>query len=468
MPTPPEIIQKWSVSMGSATIKSFAMIILTCLCAGGCASAPLLNGQYTEARQVGKTLVMMKNELKWVAGPQLLKGRPFRGFGWHVANMEKEEQLILVERIALADESNKDGWVYLLLEPGIYYVDLAKYSNHPDPLRFQYWFHIPQEKPAVYVGTITGTCVENGGCSRLEIWDTSLFTHMPKPVLDTWGAPMTSLLKPYTGKHSPLWQSKSGPVGLDVTNRAVVETPDWVKRAVSLAIGTGGEKLPDRYEENEVAKAAMDDLVNIPGSGLNVIVTAPLGVAHLLYLPIGYSIGKIWGSKSEEKWQPCMTAISEKIKQYDSMAAFRKEIGALVDVAHLINIPSDTNGGTSVARIDFEQVLEVELSRIMVRECSERGSFCLDMTAHVKLYDKDAVSYYGHYVYSNSDRRGDTKERKMWSYEIILDDHSKCREIETFCAQDGTGILLEEVEGGIRALAKSIANNLFWQAHGKN
>ncbi len=256
------------------------------------------------------------------------------------------------------------------------------------------------------------------------------------------------------GKGAPPVLSLKEPLGLIVGAAPQVTTPDWQRRAQDRALFFGGTGSSNGEGVSPVGKAVAMDVDLLLGGG-NIYVlpfSAPVGALHLLYLPVGYTIGKISGNAAVKKWQPCMTAFGEAMKRFDLSEAFRREVVAWGEKHDAMGTISDDKGeGQSMPRY----VLRIDLGRIMVRECDERNSFCLELSSIVKLLEGDKEIYCRSYVYSN--RVGDSG-----GYESVVSRTSVCRELDDYCGNPNSpDKFIADVRRGIQAMTEAALQDIF-------
>jgi len=201
--------------------KSMLLMIATLVVLAGCASMGAPTGRELENVQTAhKTIVLLRVE----ANIGHLPYEPFRAdlvddnicfglgsfdTGGHLRRIENQR--------FLSPESRREGWTYMVLTPGIYYLtvqptrgtDIFSYMGRFDaPPRWQ--LDIPEGARVLYAGTIRvsglGVPLIFGGSIMREILDTSVdgtdqksaTTLSAAHFLDL-GVPKVSLLQPYDG-----------------------------------------------------------------------------------------------------------------------------------------------------------------------------------------------------------------------------------------------------------------------------
>ena len=443
----------------------------------------------------------------------------FSGFPIQIARIDDYQPLTpFYHRFSPSPIDKQNGWLYLLLEPGTYYLAFrppGSDQNPPASVRDTYtgrwgmivdgkfiptrvfWFHVPRVRSVVYIGSLSIACTTGRGlfgnltdkCSDVVVMDeTESAKAISQASFNQYDPMSTNLLQAYASLIAPSVPSNYGlrwnpgimghdlyppsvealqqeairgdsqviivpfPIGLLTAWKGELISPRWMKRALGRATGIGDWMDSDAFR----------------GMGGGYPPGA-IGAAYLLfYLPPAAVVGAILGQRAEEKWRPC---IEELAKEAGNHQHGRNLNLAIENILRRGNEPGPvTIGVENVADIiakasqqGLRSVFHAETPRIQLKECSNRGSFCVEIAFRGRLWYTEnlRLAYDKVFLYSNPSARvlaiQDSTERP---YELSLSGSSPCRTMETYCGTEGRRVLREEITRGIDFFVKMLSQEL--------
>ncbi len=357
---------------------------------------------------------------------------------------------------ALSETALVAGWRYTLLAPGAYRMGTGWYApvNSTKPWRSNgglvgppsFGLVVPQGLPLVYAGSIHFECSKNwpgsggAGCAgRVPVRDeTTEAETVARTAFAEHGAPVRMLMTAPYGAPIALERLRAlGSVRVVSAGEERLVTPDWWQRSANRYLGWYGEPSP------------------YPSSGsAGDPYTAMLGLMlYGAYLPFGYAVASQEAETEEAKWQPCMVELAEELAALDADTMLGEGLVHRLESVGIAPEPKAPDGPST----DPDQIgalLKAEIQGIVLRECEERRTYCLEISVRRQLLDglsgrilDDAVL-----VYSNPTRR----RGKSRLYETIVEPYSECENLETLCGVDGKATLRERLRRGLNALAGMI------------
>ena len=351
-------------------------------------------------------------------------------------------------------ETGQKGWVYFLSDPGNYELEFVQHMGiGQKALSPSFILRVPPQKSLVYAGSVSFYCQMKGGlwaptlggCQDIMVTDEGNIAQiMVKPLRGESGQAFMSILERKGDRVPPASSRNWFPMGLATSGTKEMGAPDWVIRGVQRTTGLSGA-------------VPADQLVT------GIAQSQWIGLAYLLYLPVGVSLGAICGKKAEKKWQPCLQRLAREIQQSDPTKLLRQELqGELSKFSPMPPLGFESPGVPSqeVTRRNLRSILEVEVTRILMRESRERGTFSLEIALKASLSElpgKSAV-YEAELVYTNPDPviyTGKTPQNKAAATLKI----SPCRNLATYCGPEGGKILQEDLLHGIHYLVE----RLLWE-----
>jgi hypothetical protein len=112
------------------------------------------------------------------------------------------------------------------------------------------------------------------------------------------------------------------------------------------------------------------------------------------------------------------------------------------------------------ARHGLKTLLQAEIQRVQLRECQERGSFCIELALRARLLEakKHTLLQEKVLLYSNLHPYRTYFETRP--YEVATWASSPCRQMEVYCGPEGNQVLRQEIAAGIDSLGERLCFEL--------
>jgi hypothetical protein len=236
---PVELLSRWPVGLFLVTLALMVLI-------QGCMPAvrPQSAKQLETVREAGKSVVLYQFKPEHDADQY----QDIR-FSISIANMDAAQRLKVMNRDAPSSAAMKGGWYYFLLEPGTYYFSSRilldeKYVQ----LRPEFWFHVPEGKPLIYIGSLRIPCQTQSGllgksiywCHTMELSDqTGVADDLAREAFGDLGPLSTGLMQSYNARFTHPLNEGEGAVGVLTGAHANFAEPNWHKRAFGQSTGIG-------------------------------------------------------------------------------------------------------------------------------------------------------------------------------------------------------------------------------------
>jgi len=347
--------------------------------------------------------------------------------------------------ISPSAEARRQGWIYYVLPPGTYYLtvyDMEKKGT----LAPGFLLSVSGEKQLVYAGTLDIACKKlffqgPGQCSGVSLTDEGDAAKvLAQAHFARYGPISISLMSKYDKAAAVSQRPAIFPMGY-VTSAGTKDlvSPEWVKRSL-------GRAAPP-----EAAELAAG-LLQVPGGGL-------FAAAYVAYLPVGLIVGAIAGKSAEKKWQPCIQELAQEIKENDPTAALQRKLNEELKKFHAsktVALPPEGDPFQVASRQGLKSLLQVEVQRIQIRECQERGSFCVEVGIRARLWNIPDKSLYldKALVYTG------TRPYERLPSEIQVPVPSPCRKMEGYCGPQGRQIFREEIAAAIPNLVERLLSEV--------
>ncbi len=304
------------------------------------------------------------------------------------------------------------------------------------------------EKPVVYAGTLDIACKRGSWswnhpslCSKVSLTDEGNAAKvLAQSYFAQYGPISTSLMSKYDEAAAASQRPAIFPMGY-VTSAGTKDlvSPDWTKRGIARTTGIG------TVPADKMIKGILD--------------AQWFGIAYLLYLPVGATIGAISGKAAEKKWQPCLQELAQEIKENDPTAALQKKLDEELKKFHgsnTIALPPEGDPFQVSGQRGLKSLLQVEVQRIQIRECQERGSFCVEVAIRARLFKIPDKSLYldKALVYTG------TSPYELISSESQVPASSPCRKMEAYCGPQGRQIFREEIAAAIPNLVERLLSEV--------
>ncbi len=344
-------------------------------------------------------------------------------------------------------EARRQGWIYCVLPPGSYYLTVYDNLARGASLAPGFLLSVSGKKPLVYAGTLDIGCQPGPGFFSPEALSSSGVSLtdeaeaakvLAQAHFAQYGPISTSLMSQYEKPVATSPRPALFPLGY-VTGAGTKDlgSPEWVKRGIKrgAALDSGAAEL-----------AA--GLMQVPGGGL-------FAAAYVAYLPVGLIVGAITGKSAEKKWQPCLQELAQEIKESDPTAALQSKLDERLKKFHAaktVALPAEGEAFKGSGPRDLKSLLQVEVQRIQIRECSKRGSFCVEVAIRARLWTIPDKSLYldKALVYTA------THPYERLPSEIQVPAPSPCRKMEAYCGPQGRQLFREEIAAAISNLVERL------------
>ncbi|MFC1819970.1 hypothetical protein ACFLZG_02655 [Thermodesulfobacteriota bacterium] len=402
------------------------------------------------------------------------------GFSIELARMDTGEIPRWGPPLSPSQHAQKEGWVYLTLEPGHYYLTvippgssqnqaavigdetgiryrLVKGQKIPIP---NYWFHIPKGKKVFYLGSFSVACKGGGLFGRLckessEIRvsdETELALQVAQNSFGQYGLMSTLRLRNLDEPPKSQDVKNFDPMGLVIGFAKIIESPNWHMRSISRGLLLGGDTTYDSDIKAEQEPEPPSAGKVIGGVVLGGVAQglAPLGVMlYAAYLPFGIVGGAISGELNEREWQ-------------NSLEEFNKELGAInpaetirpillkYGVNKIIEIEANDDFISKNSQSGLKSILQFNIIKVRLRECM-KGHFSLELGCRVRLWNlpENELSFDRAYFC------GTGKRNRL--YELA---GTECRKKEDFLNTEKESILWEEVSKGIQSVIEKACKDI--------
>jgi len=377
------------------------IILVICLLAfSGCAAA-IRMPDHEEANSIknsNKSLALLRLSADLDNSPLfILKAYGIERYMMNLASIDAGlSPKSVMPFISPSEEAQGKGWIYLTLEPGMtYYLgvwtpvsdynETAKYSRSPDST---YWVNIPKEGQVLYLGTLYTSCKGKKGfwgttiekCSNVSIIDESSAAQLVAQKSFPHIGPMTTSLLHWNREPVEAKLTEDlFPMGLLSKETENFMSPNWSSRGIGLA--TGGE---------ETLKAALQ----FREAGLFL---------YLLYLPFGIIGGAISGEVNAGRWNECIEGLQKNIGDFTASEILLSTLNDTVPksyAAKIISLDKENNIFERADQQGLKSILQIEMLRVQLVECNDRGTFCIEAALRARLWNiagqvllYDAVHY---------------------------------------------------------------------------
>ena len=340
--------------------------------------------------------------------------------------------------ISPSAEARRQGWIYYVLLPGKYYLtvyDMEKKGS----LAPCFLLSVSGEKQLVYAGTLDIACRKlflrgPGECSGVSLTDEGDAAKVLAQAHFAQHGPIsTSLMSKYDEAAAATQRPAIFPMGY-VTTRA--------PRPGVSGMGQAGHR-PDHGHRNGPSR---------PNRGYSA--RGVVGIAYSL-LPVGQT-GAISGKAAEKKWQPCLQELAQEIKENDPTAALQRKLNEELKKkfhnSKTVALPPEGDPFQVSGQQGLKSLLQVEVQRLQIRECQERGSFCVEVGIRARLWKIPDKSLYldKSLVYTG------TRPYERLPSEIQVPVPSPCRKMEGYCGPQGKEIFREEIAAAIPNLVERL------------
>ena len=349
--------------------------------------------------------------------------------------------------ISPSAEARRQGWIYYVLPPGTYYLTVYDMDKKAT-LAPGFLLSVSGEKPLVYAGTLDIACKPGGflssllrQCSGVSLTDEGDRAKVLAQAHFAQHGPISfALMSKYDKTVAVSQRPTIFPMGC-VTGEGTRDlvSPEWVKRSLGRAAAPGTAEL--------AAGLLVVPALNYAG--------AAIGTAYVAYLPVGLLVGAIAGKSAEKKWQPCLQDLAQEIKAIDLRTALQRKLGEELKKfpnSKTVALPPEGEAFKGSGPRELKSLLQVEVHRIQIRECLERGSFCVEVAIRARLVKIPEYSLYMDKVLVYTG----TSLYDRVPFEIQVTGASTCRKMEAYCGPQGKQIFREEIAAAIPNLVERL------------
>ncbi|RMH38184.1 MAG: hypothetical protein D6690_00710, partial [Nitrospirae bacterium] len=430
--------------------------ILVCLLVAGCAQDSVYVQSWHETRKLvdeGKTLVL----LRLVVTQHDRQGNPF-DTPWTLGQFElglaKIDAGETMKRIIAYSPSLLDkrrGWFYIVVAPGRYQLwivppiasfkifETDAYRPMPDA-----YLDVPPDVSVIYGGSLYLACsAQTGlwGSLTVEQCDESLLIRNEEKEarqivkrLAPRSAPiLVRLGHTYRKDFRDLRGQATKHIDLTALGPIRWIRPDWRQRALERVGVT----------PNAVERSLW---------GFGGIST----ILYLLYLPVGIVVGELWGAADEgdasaclDRWQATLHMLNLQQEWIGTIRAALKTRGFHVADSSEANFHKEDGPLPAF-------IWETGIVRIQLRECKERGTFCLETVVRLRVRERQSgrTVYDEFALYSHPTARPDPFSEQPFryarlpahrTYETPLPTPASCRKLKFYCAEHAATLLQQEL-----------------------
>jgi hypothetical protein len=365
---------------------------------------------------------------------------------WAVPSRKKPVQnWINWREFSPSPETKKDGWRYLLLEPGVYRLRFAsRYSFQWRPKDTynggpSFSLVVPQKSSVLYAGSFTLTCSKDwegtgAACAR------DLKPKFEKEAAATIANAQFANLGKLQAAHIrsfglPVNLQDFGTILANARDVSAIVTPDWKKRAGEAAFGWA-------------------EPFGRSGEGLALL---------LLYAPMGIAIASELTKQAERKWGPCAKNIVEDYRSLVPANLIEESARKRIEK---LNLPekilwSDKNfrwPKKDANQTGKRALLQLAVVQAFLRECKKRNRFCLEFAVRARLTDlKTSTDIYDTvFTYTNRSRRFRDNEQPFLRHEYVIQTESQCRKFNEFCEPENGKSFKAELQTAIDKITDAI------------
>lgn len=465
-----------------------------------------------EAIRTGeKAIVLFRHQSVYDSKPRETLGTyPMDGFGFEMGCLDEGDKPLapVISLSSPSEQARKDGWAYLVLKPGGYYLSVARAGadqNPPATIRIATlgrwghlsersidldrtgWFHVPQGSGVVYIGSFSNACRTGRGifgnlidrCTEVAVRDeTEAARSIAAARFDEYGHFRTSLVREYQPAleipRETLRGMRWSGIGYDAQIQSMFpeERSSAAMRPVSagaelypmgFAVTAGRELAFPGWRTKALADAVtMGGLVDLRDLG-GGYPPGSIAAAYLLfYLPAAALVGAVSGDWKDRKWKPCAERLLRELSEAQPLRRTEEAVLSAVPPGSGRLLPSadrDEELISMAARDRLRSVLKLELTRVSLMECGPDDSVSLDMAFRWRLRDtasgdllKERVVVFG----NPAGRAANAGFFASRPWEIFLPASPVCRPMEQLCTEEGYAAFRQELETGIRAAARHI------------
>jgi hypothetical protein len=487
-------------------------ILLSFFLSGCLHSVRLPDAADGEAIRTGeKAIVLFRHQSMYDSNPRETLGTyPMEGFGFELGFLDEDNKPLapVISLSSPSEQARKEGWAYLVLKPGVYYLAAARAGadqNPPATIRIAtlgrwghlsersidldrtWWFHVPPGSGVVYIGSFSNACRTGRGifgnlidrCTEVAVRDEmEAARSIAAARFDQYGHLRMSLVREYQPAleipRETLRGMRWSGIGYDAQIDPMFpeERSSAAMRAVSAGaelypmglVATAGRELAFPGWRTKALSDAltMGGLVDWRDLGGGYPPGAIAAAYLLFYLPPAALVGAVSGDWKDRKWKPCAERLLGEVSRAQPMKRAEEALMSAAPPGSGRIVPgTEKNEDLILAagREGLRSVLKLELTRVSMMECGPDDSVSLDMAFRWRLWDtasgnllKERVVVYG----NPAGRAANAGFYASRPWEMFLPASPACRPMEQLCTEEGYAEFRHEMEQGIREAARHV------------
>ena len=343
------------------------------------------------------------------------------------------EYWLWVPTRALSDESQKNGWQYIVLKPGSYRLflntpyDGDKWTgDHEDNRPASFWLNVSGNESIIYAGSLHMECMTTSGaksCNNkiLINVEEGVARYLASTYFPDFGIPTTIPMTPYGRVLIADELKMHDSLQVSLTGQSALHSPNWEERAFERYIGK-----PMSWVDS--------------GEGM---------LLFLVYWPFGSTMGALEAKKGE-KYASCMKNLNDKLQDIDLPLLLQHAITENAQTLGIKVIFNETDLVTG-------DQLQIGLQRLQFRQCKLKGEYCLELVVRFRLFDssQEILKYDAFQAYSN--KNAWYAESDLWQLlqHFVLKE-SPCFNLKRYCESEGMKTFENDLLRGVSAIADEL------------
>ncbi len=479
-------------------LRHFVLLLLSLvIILSGCTSTRVLqpytclqDGVATQLKNESIVLLRLKADLN---------GKPLdpfayyglNGFRLELANIDDAQYLNSIDTVVSpTPKARGNGWMYLVLKPGTYYLSVIPPGSEQRPQavargtysiqdtygwcrrtypwgrsansKFEpippFWFHVPAGSPAVYVGSLSVSCMGRekkfstyiSECSEITVTNES---HSAKKIAQSsfsqYGTMSTSLMKQYGKPVTPFTVGELVPMAIKITPLNLMKQGESCETGVDV---TNMGKPPSVMKN--IAKGSLTFTGAMCLEFLNLFLLYAGG--EIIPGEITYALmddffeGKAQNRQDQLSIQE-LQDIPKPTIYLDPTATLLhtlKEILSKYGVNQTVDLVSKSDLSAQASIHKLKTVLQAEILRVQLGLCEISSFFCVELSIRIKLLDISTNKYLYDGIFFSTNPFGREKYFRR-SFVIPIFGSSDCLNIEYYCSKEGLKKGLKMIEGEI-------------------
>ncbi len=462
-----------------------------------------------------KAIVLFRHQSLYDSKPrETLETFPREGFGFEMGCLDEDDKPLapIIYLSSPSEKERKEGWAYLLLKPGGYYLAVARAGadqNPPATVRIAtlgrwghlsgaavevdrtWWFHVPPGSGVVYIGSFSNECTTGRGifgnligrCTEVALRDeTETARSIAAARFGGYGAfravPARQYQPAFSIPRGTLQGMRWSGIGYDAQVHPLFpgapssadtrpNAPGADLYPMGFAVTAGREIVFPEWKKNALLGAVtmgglISDVRDLGGG----YPPGAIAAAYLLfYLPPAALVGAVSGDWKERKWKPCAERILREVSQAQPLKRAEEALlsGAPQGSSRLLPGAGKNDDLLQAAAGDrLRSVLKLEATRVSLLECGPDDSVSLDMAFRWRLWDAASRNLLQEriVVFGNpAGRAANTSFYASRPWEDFLTASPACRPMEQLCTEEGYAKFRQELEKGIREAVTHILHN---------